>query len=133
MGCGWSRVAQVAVCRSQIEARRQVMSQLLRDSRPPTTRSGQAQASPERLRRPLVIVAVVVALLFGTTGGWAAFSLLERDRGPGIEEIQRARAEAMVDHYEQWWQRTRPRELERLRHEAMVDHYERRWRAEQSR
>jgi hypothetical protein len=111
------------------------MGQVLeQEARRPTSEVEGAGRTAGRLRRPVVIMVVVVALLVGTAGGWAAFTLLGRDAGTGIEEIQRARAEGMVDYHERLWQaRIRPRELERLRHEAMVDYHERLWRAEQER
>jgi hypothetical protein len=100
----------------------------------PMSEGEWADRAARRLRRPMVIMVVVVTLLVGTAGGWSAFTLQVQDTGAGIEEIQRARAEGMVDYHERLWQTgTRPRELERLRNEAMVDYHERLWGAEQER
>jgi hypothetical protein len=111
------------------------MGQVLeQEARRQTSEREGAGRTAGRLRQPVVTMVVVVALLLGTAGGWTAFTLLGSDAGPGVEEIQRARAEGMVDYHERLWQAsTRPRELERLRHEAMADYHERRWRAEQER
>ena len=118
---------------TRIERGGMIVSQLLhrqREAEAPGV-SGE-DAAVGRFRPVVVALIVVFGLLVGVAGGWVAASYWTRDPGLGVEEIQRLRAEEMVDYHQRLWlARTRPQEIARLRAEEMADYHERLWRAGQ--